>query len=59
MGSSTKAIAGEMIYPAKETDWTFDNVDGELSGLEMNDQLIQSTDKRLHFSNQLVPRISF
>lgn len=46
---SVKEEAGELIYAAEETDWSFDHVHGELADLEMNDQLIRTSDKDITF----------
>lgn len=46
---SVKEEAGEMIYAAEETDWSFDKVYGELADLDMNDELIRSTDEDITF----------
>src|SRR5699024_11627730 len=46
---SVKEEAGELIYAAEETDWSFDHVHGELADLEMNDELIRTSDKDITF----------
>lgn len=46
---SSKEEAGEMIHAAEVTDWSFDNIYGELADLDMNDELIRSTNKDITF----------
>src|SRR5699024_8603147 len=41
--------AGEFIYAAKETDWSFEHIYGELQAIEMNDDLVRETDKEITF----------
>lgn len=47
--TSSKEEAGEMIHAEKETDWSFDDIHGELADLEMNDDLIRSSDEEVTF----------
>ncbi|HLR14521.1 MAG TPA: ornithine cyclodeaminase family protein [Bacillota bacterium] len=47
--ASVKEEAGEMIYADKHTDWSFDQLYGELSDLEMNDTLIRTSDEEITF----------
>lgn len=46
---SVKEEAGELIYAAAETDWSFEKVHGELADLEMNDDLIRTNDNEITF----------
>lgn len=44
-----KEEAGEFIYAARETDWTFENIYGELKEIEMSDTLIRESDAEITF----------
>lgn len=46
---SVKEEAGEFIYATKETDWSFEDVHGELADIEMNDTLLRSSDQQITF----------
>lgn len=44
-----KEEAGEFIHAARETDWTFENIYGELKEIEMSDTLIRESDAEITF----------
>src|SRR5699024_1650186 len=45
----TKEEAGEFIYAAEHTDWSFDDIYGELQQVEINADLIRESDQEISF----------
>lgn len=44
-----KEEAGELIHAAKETDWDFSQIIGELKTIDINDDLIRTSDEEITF----------
>src|SRR5699024_2519431 len=44
-----KEEAGEFIHADKTTNWSFDDIFGELQELDMNDELLRTTNQEITF----------